>query len=196
MPTNDLCLFGATSISKLCTEFHHVERHNVELKNVNTTFWKAYVFDNTKYVGSAICCSTFCRYLEVPHKVLRQFVNRQLVIRKNNIVPFIFIQLRYVWCTITYIHVTSARRTGSHAIAQFQSQETGDFKVTRSSQFLPFVYFGQFYKNYQSYNLGSLGEGIRRFFTKHLVILEDPGFESRQGVRFLGIYTLQGCSHN
>jgi hypothetical protein len=24
----------------------------------------------------------------------------------------------------------------------------------------------------------------------------DPGFESRQGVRFLGIYTLQCCCHN
>jgi hypothetical protein len=25
---------------------------------------------------------------------------------------------------------------------------------------------------------------------------EDPGFESRQGVRFLGLYTLQCCYHN
>jgi hypothetical protein len=25
---------------------------------------------------------------------------------------------------------------------------------------------------------------------------EDPGFESQQGVRFLGIYTLQCCNHN
>jgi hypothetical protein len=53
----------------------------------------------------------------------------------------------------------------------------------------------------KSQSLLELSE-LKRPWRRGIVVItsayrsEDPGFESRQGVRFLGIYTLQWCFHN